>query len=326
MLTFNNKPQWKQSGFTLIELLVAIGLGALLIFGVFKVFESSREGTKVQLAMTNVQDSGRIAMEFITHDVRNADFSGCLKDKTRIQNLLDTSATGYNASVHDYYALGGITGVESASSLTIDTLAVVDGTSTVSVVGAMPACDGMTAIDSSVVDEDSDLTMRGTCPIEPGTVLLVADCYFGDIFVKTNASTATTIAHSTATVNDLANTSTSFQNTYRGDAQVLVPFVRQYFVAPGSNGNNSLYRREDGVNQELVMNVVDFQVTYGQDSDDDGAADQFAGTFADMSLVVSARVSLTVRSIEEIEGAPLTRTYTSTASIRNRTTDSEAAP
>ncbi len=315
-----------EQGLTLVEILVAMGLGVLLIFGATQVFDSSREGTQVQNAMASMQDSGRIAMEFISRDLRAADFSGCLQDKSRLQNLLSTSSSNYNAEYHTFYATGGISGVQSASSLTLGGASVANGTSTLAIVGAQPACDGITAIDSSAVDEDDPLVLRASCPIDPGTVLLVSNCYYGDIFVKTNAASDTNIQHTTTAVSGLANASAAFQTTYKSDAQIFEPFVRQYFVAPGSNGNDSLYRRENGQNRELVTNVVNFQVTYGQDSDGDDAADNFAGTFADMSSVVSARIVLTVRSDNLIDGAPLTRTYTSTSSIRNRTVNSEADP
>jgi hypothetical protein len=157
-------------------------------------------------------------------------------------------------------------------------------------------------------------------------VLLVSNCYYADLFVKTNAASASTIEHAAVVANGMQNTSANFQTTYKADSQVLVPYVRQYFVAPGSNGNNSLYRWEDGVIRELVINVEDFDITYGEDNDDDGAVDLFTATPADMTLVTSVRASVTVRSQGNVDGAPLTRTYTSTTGIRNRIATSEADP
>lgn len=341
MKNFNDANRLTQ-GFTLIELLVALFLGAVLIFGAIQVFDSSREGARVQNAMASIQDGGRVAMELISRDIRRADSSGCLADKSRIQNILDASTVNYLDDVHPFFNLGatagqsGVTGVESAlgdvitdfnplTAVSTD-LDVIDGTSILRVVGAAPACDGINALDNSSLDEDDPLRLRSACEIPEGTVLLVADCQRADIFVKTNpAGAGLVIEHAATAAGGFANTQPTFSKTYKYDAQILVPFVREYFVAQGSNGNNSLYRRDSGRVQELVTNVVDFQVIYGQDSNDNGAADIFAGTFADMSTVVSVRASLTVRSEQaiirepgDVDSRPIIRNYTSTNGIRNR--------
>ncbi|BFM08991.1 PilW family protein [Halioxenophilus aromaticivorans] len=306
----------------MIELLVAMGLGVLLMLGVLTVFDSSREGTRVQEAMASVQDTGRIAMDFISRDFRNADFAGCVNDKSRVQNLV----TG-GGDFTGFFNGGGITGTTNAKDATIGGRKVLDGTSTVRIVGAQPACDGISSLDSSAGDEDDPLTFRTSCAIPQGTILLVSNCQFGDIFVKTNADTATTIEHTTSPVGSLSNSSAIFQTTYREEAQVLRPFVREYFLATNTRNGTSLYRRDNGDVQELVPNVESFEIMYGSDTSDpaDGAADVFSASPTDMSQVVSARVSLTVRSNSELNGQPLTRTYSGTSSIRNRLVLSEAS-
>ncbi len=329
-----------QTGYTIIELLVALLLGAVLLLGAIQVFDSSREGARVQNAMSSIQDGGRLAMEFLSRDIRNADFSGCVTDPTLITNNLNPASAAYVAGIHDFFALGGINGVAEANGMTIDnidpengavleTYDVIDGTSTISIVGALPACDGISVLDASAADEDDPLNLRAACDIDAGTVLLVSDCNQGDIFVKTNPAGGTQIEHTAAPVGGFSNLGNTFTEIYKADAQILVPFMREYFVAEGSNGNNSLYRRDNGSVRELITNVTDFQVIYGQDSmpalDGDGAADLFGDNFADMTRVVSARVSLTVRSDEALirepgdaESRPITRTYSSTTGIRNR--------
>ncbi len=312
-----------QRGFSLIELLVAMGLGVLLLLGVLTVFDSSREGTRVQEAMASVQDTGRIAMDFISRDFRNADFSGCVNNKDSVENLVTGSADDYLT----FFNNGGVTGMASASNLKVGGRDVLDGTSTVRVVGAQPACDGISSLDSSASDEDDPLQFRTSCAVDQGTILLVSNCQMGSIFVKTNPGTDSNIQHTTTPVNGLANTNALFQTTYREEAQVLVPFVRQYFLSDNGRGSNSLYRMDNNTIQELVPNVVDFQIVYGSDTSSPaaGAADEFSSSPADMSLVVSARVNITVRSQNDLSGTPVQRTYTTTSSIRNRLILSEAS-
>ncbi len=319
------------NGFSLVELLVAMALGVLLLFGALQIFNSTRLGNQIQTAMASVQDGGRIAMEFISRDIRLADFSGCVRDKSRITNHLNPGGANYDPEVHQYYELGGISGVESASGLSIDGLSVVDGTSTLTIVGAQPACSGITAITSGAEDEDDPLQLRdASCVIEAGTVLMVSSCNTAEIFVKTNAGVDATIEHAAATtVGGLSNNSASFEEVYKSDSQILTPFVRQYFVAQGSNGNNSLFRRDNGVNQEVIFNVGDFQISYGRDGDGDLVADNFSSSFtaAEMAGVVTVQVELTVQSDELVnDNDPLERTYRSTTNIRNRVVRSETNP
>lgn len=305
-------------GFSLVELLVAMGLGVLLMLGVVTVFDSSREGSRVQEAMASIQDSGRMALDFLNRDFRNADFAGCVNDKDNVRNLVVGSPV-------NFFTGGGVSGVASTSSMVIDSKDVLDGTSYVRIVGAQPACEGISALDSSASDEDDPLRFRSACSIEKGTVLLVSSCQAGDIFVKTNDAADATIQHTTAPVDGgLRNSTNLFQAIYREESQVLMPFVREYFVADNDRGSTSLYRRDNAITRELVPNVIDFQVVYGTDNTDDGSADLFTSDPADFNLVVSARVELTVRSAGEIDGNPVTRSYSSTSSIRNRLITSEA--
>ena len=51
----------QQSGFSLVELIIAIGLSAALMLGVLQIFEANKQSSRMQHALVEVQESGRIA-------------------------------------------------------------------------------------------------------------------------------------------------------------------------------------------------------------------------------------------------------------------------
>lgn len=64
----------KQSGFTIVEIMLAITLSLILIAGVIQVYLSSKESFRVQNELARMQESQRIAIEFLQNDIRRAGF------------------------------------------------------------------------------------------------------------------------------------------------------------------------------------------------------------------------------------------------------------
>lgn len=99
-----------------------------------------------------------------------------------------------------------------------------------------------------------------------------------------------------------------------------------YSIANGTSGRRSLFRNDNGNNQELIEDVDDMQIEYGADTDNNGAPDYFvpAGTGTaslDMSQVVSVRVALVVKTPEVVVSAGdgrIDREFSSTIALRNR--------
>jgi type IV pilus assembly protein PilW len=63
-------------GFSLIELMVAIVVALLLLGGVIQVYLSSKQTFDAQDRMARMQEGGRIAMDFVTRDLRRAGYWG----------------------------------------------------------------------------------------------------------------------------------------------------------------------------------------------------------------------------------------------------------
>ena len=64
-------------GFSLVELMVAMALSLLLIGGALSIFFSSRLTYQVTDEASRIQETGRMALEFMLRDIRNAGWQGC---------------------------------------------------------------------------------------------------------------------------------------------------------------------------------------------------------------------------------------------------------
>ncbi|HTF97256.1 MAG TPA: PilW family protein [Cellvibrio sp.] len=65
-----------QNGLSLVELMIAIALGLFLMAGLVQMFIGSKVTFTAQQGLSRVQENGRLAIEFISSDVRMAGFMG----------------------------------------------------------------------------------------------------------------------------------------------------------------------------------------------------------------------------------------------------------
>jgi type IV pilus assembly protein PilW len=61
-------------GFTLLELMVALAIGALLIAGVLRIFQSNKQTYRLQDALSRVQENARFSTMILREKVRQAGF------------------------------------------------------------------------------------------------------------------------------------------------------------------------------------------------------------------------------------------------------------
>jgi type IV pilus assembly protein PilW len=59
-------------GFTLIELMIALVIGLILVLGISTIFVGTTNNIRLQRGLANIQDSGRIASDFLRADIGEA--------------------------------------------------------------------------------------------------------------------------------------------------------------------------------------------------------------------------------------------------------------
>ncbi len=324
----------RQAGLTLVEIMVAMVLSLVLLGGVIQIFASTRQTHRVQEAVSRMQESGRMALEFLARDIRMADFWGCASSIDKVTNHLDSTGTGFVD-----YAAGGIGGTEGGTG-GADSLILRGGFNS-----GLTVQSPYGPLPSAVVKVNANNNLQ------QGDVVFVSDCTAADIFQITNADpdTSGNLVHNTGSSVTPGNINASdpacpganahcLSKVYGADATVYQVQQLVYSIQNGAAGQPALFRN----GQEIVDGIEDLQILYGEDLDARGSpgfgtADYYvpANQVVDMERVVSIRVAVVVRSYEDnlSTGAQnytvlgdqrtaadnrLRQVYSDTVAIRNR--------
>jgi type IV pilus assembly protein PilW len=330
-----------QLGMTLVEIMVAIAISGILLTGVLQIFLSSKQSYRVLEATARVQEAGRFAVSFMTEDLRMAGYTGCYRgDLNPVDNILnDPNAFMSNINI----PIEGNEWTGSGWSPPLDPLIageVLEGTDVVIIRGM--ANDGIHLVPpysnsaQLFVDPDGNT-------LNVGEVIMVTDCTNASVGQLTNLQTTgfgTNFVHSADNSFTPGNSQPLFSNTFGADAEIARLVTNVYYIGIGANGNPALFRRSlFGLNmgpQELVDNVENLQVLYGEDLDGDGLANTYipADEVAVTTNVASVRVSLLFRTEDNIastrqtyvydgetveaEDLRIRRVFTTTVKLRNR--------
>lgn len=314
-------------GYTLIELLVANGLGVLMIAGIVQIFNSNSQSIRFVDASSRVQEGGRIGVDMIAKDVRLADYWGCAPDPSDIVNHLDPNDSDYDANIHNPTATVGLASQNDVSTvITIGSVTVTQGTDTITFRGS-EALNGVRVVVPYMPTVAANIQITNGADIPLGTPVLISNCTGGDFFSNTNGNTLQNgnLVHNTGQINATGavdNATQQLSQTYKGDAVISTVYATTYFVGTGSNGGNSLYRFEGTGNaDELIPNVSNLQFEFGEDSNSDGSVDRFADAGSvNLDNAIAVRITLTLESPQNniVAGGPLSRAYSTTTTIRNR--------
>ncbi len=324
----NGSPGRRQKGLSLVEIMIAMLLGLFLTGGILQIFASSRLTYRVHEATSRMQETGRMALEVLSREIRGADFWGCNSDIDDVTNNLDGAGSGFID-----FGAGGVVGTEGGSgpdSLVLRGAVDMD-------LGVDPPYGPQSSANIKVV-EDSGLAQ--------GDIVVVSDCEKGDIFQITNANPESgVLVHNTGSAVSPGNSNVTnpgcpgsnahcLSKVYGSDAKILVPQEVTYDIGTGSEGEPALFRN----GEEYLDGVEDLQLLYGEDITDSGIASYYvpADQVIDMENVVSIRLAVVTRSYQnnltggvnqnyavlgENRTAPdfrLRQVYTTTVNIRNR--------
>ncbi len=299
------KPIHIQRGLSMVELMVAITIGLLVSAGLIQIFASSKQTYRIEEALSRVQESGRFALNFITNDVRMASYWGCQSNSANVNNDLSAGA-GYID-----YSGSAISGTDGGGT-TPDSLTLN---------GADTTGYSLQAAASAVT---TPLQISATNDLKSGDVVVVSDCSGGDIFQITGSdpSGTGTVEHDLAV--GTPGNGQQLANLYGTDAAVYHVHEIIYTVKAGADGQNALWRSVDGADQEIVDDVTNLQILYGEDTNNDDSVDRYvdAGNVTDFNNVYSMKVQITVQTAEDqtslTPGNRVTRNFTTTVAVRNR--------
>ncbi|MEE9338932.1 MAG: PilW family protein [Methylococcaceae bacterium] len=253
-----------QQGMTLIEIMIAMLLGLFLIASVMKIYIGSKQSSRMLDNLSRMQENGRFAMDFISRDIREADYWGCLR------NGLD-DVTNNTKVIYDI--ANGLIGVEGAGGIP-DGIAMIGG-------------KGVSIAVQSQASANTNITITAAATgneLQVGEAVLITDCGggVGDIFTVAGVAGGTVVSQDITGGQDISK-------AYGVGASIHHLVASIYFIQGGA-----LQRTINGTTTELVEGIEDMQILYGEDTDNDFTPNYYvdAGNVVNIDNVVSVRVNL----------------------------------
>lgn len=334
-------------GLSLIELMVSLVLGLLLVAGIIQLFTGSRVTYMSAEGMARVQENGRFALEFLRSPMRTAGTHGFCAGRVNIHNHLNNpehtpyderlAIAGWEYDGTTPGATLNITeltppdddGAWSAANFDDNPLVfpdeltgrVVPGTDVLFVrrmelIPGLVADVGANEQGTPVIDTAGEKTGVGL-----GEIILVTDCNNADIFQNTTNENNSSLNASGGNV-DPGNDFDGWRSRRDESMQILRARSELYYIGFNADrGEPGLYRFgiSDGSgarHEELVSGVENMQLLFGysrpgSEGGDGQSVDWWlpADLVPDWSLVIAAKVGLSVRSPESTGPESVQRSF-----------------
>jgi type IV pilus assembly protein PilW len=326
-----------ESGATLIELMIALAVGLVLLFGLSGIYLSSKQSYRLMDAQSVLMESGRYALEALSNDIRLAGQQGCRRNArlTVIANAQAQALLVPDTAQHIPPGIVAVPVVSGEDNVTVSSVprikSALIGTDTLTLMSS-ESCGGVLNSRFMLINPRGRLSAGHTCRLDTGTPLMVANCESVHLF-RVGASDQDL----TQNVDQEGVATNRLGALYRPGSEIMALRSRSFFLRMNPAGQPALYRVDHVANtvSELVEGVENMQLNYGVDTTGDGASDRIVSAAAapDWSTVVSVRVMLTLRSIdnrvltnarqyrlndESHSDQRLVREFATTVAIRNR--------
>ena len=330
----------KQTGVSVIEIMVSIAISLILLAGVMQIMLTNKHTYRVQEAFARLQENGRFAIDFLAKDIRMAGFFGCGSGANAPNNIVDLDQDGIADEVASFSG-NGLSGFEySGLPLVLNSSTNLISTDVLPNTDIIKITRGTNAglhISEPSYQNDANIKLDPVLAqgmFSQDDILFVTNCEASDIFATTGVSVSGG-ANSHLDISHAANANLTshLSKVYQDDAEVMKMVSHYYYVGTNSAGVPALFRASLGNNasilkEELVEGIEDLQLLYGEDTDDDRVVNVYAdaGSVTDFTKVISIRITLTVRTIEDNIASQTTaagdkrlrRSFTTSVTIRNR--------
>ncbi|MCG8670520.1 MAG: PilW family protein [Pseudomonadales bacterium] len=309
-LISKNTMKKSQQGITVIELMIASAIGLFLTVGVITLFIDSKRNDYAGVALAEIQESARIAMEMIAKDVRMAGFQGCADINSINLNIIadDAPTANFGLTALRGYEVdnGNWANGEEFDNEDIENRAVVGS----DVIAIQRAISGDTVVRPDSVSNANVKVNNNNFGFAQNDAVLISNCENADLFRITSNPDSGTWAHA-----QNVNSSNRLGTIY-GDGAIVYRFSSTaYFVADtgrdDAQGNAifALYRQTDNLAlgggdfdiEELVEGVESLQILYGERLATNNIRYVPADTVGlNMGNVVSIKIGLLVASNEVV--------------------------
>lgn len=323
-----------QKGISLIELMISMLIGLILMSGVVQLFISSKGTFSTQKAMSRVQETGRLAIDFMAKDIRLAGYAGCMSrgEHNVVDGLGDDADGDY---LYDFdEALRGYDADTAKDEIDIEAL---EGTDVLVVRSA--GSSSLTV--SQNTGNNANLRVNGTesggCmgDVCIGDIVVISDCAQARRFQVTNfqslGSGQVNVVHAASGTPGNQDPNKWGQQFDPG-AEITRTSTIVYYLAENDFEQPTLFQKTGaGAAVELLEGVEDLRITYSAS----GGNYEDASAVADWDAVTSMNIEMLVRSANDnviADSQPYTfngvtttpadrrlrQVFTTTIALRNR--------
>ena len=298
-----------EKGFSLIEIMIALVIGSVVISGTLILFLSAKGSMKTNEMLAQVQENGRISLEWIARDLRMAGHRGL----TYTLSPLIRSTALPPAITNNCFTTG-----TQALDWALALLTTSTGEMTPAVFGEDNlAASGSTVFSDCIDDADvqagSDIISMHYFEAAPVAAASLDD---GDIYVSSGMGGSVVFQCSGNCITDLG----ADNRTDSSGVAYYHLISHAYYVRNGSVNNGDgiptlvrveLQNNGNVTTVPLVDGISSLQVRYGIDTDNDGFVDQFktagdmpalnvaSGLTTDWNKIKSVKVDILAQSVDD---------------------------
>ncbi len=248
---------YQQKGLSLIELMISITLGLILMTGVAQMFLSSKRTFGTQQGLSRVQETGRLAIDFIAQDIRMAGFTGFNSRGTTVTNKIASPTIVNNYA--EGISVFATTPVGVSSLPNTDVLVVRGALQSNNVPVSAGSALNLIKVPTgtNVVGGCKNLSIRfnSLCNDE---ALVIADYSKAYIFAPTAIVT-------NGTDLDISFAGVWGKDEFVAGAQVSTMKTVIYYIDNGTAGFPSLYQQINNETPlELLEGVKDMYITFSR--------------------------------------------------------------
>jgi type IV pilus assembly protein PilW len=279
-------------GVTLVELMIALVIGLILTAGATQIFLGSKETYRTSEALSRVQENGRMALQLLAREIRQADYFGCQDNLTSVFSQLNTTA-GFDPLGDGGLDVSDDTGPNDTDSITLRSV----------------KADDDLYLTNQPSGNAETLTMNEPRAVAQGDIMIITDCRSADMFQVTNDpinNNSDQVNHNSGGSHDPGNQNVDLSRTY-GPGTTALTFRQVQYDINQADGRFFLRRQvnqntSNSSSENIIPGVVDFQLTYGVDSGGDAVVDYYVSgagmSELDEDEIIAVRIDMVVQSEE----------------------------
>ncbi len=292
----------QSQGFSLVELMVAMVVGVIIVGGAISLNSSTQKMQKVSVMQMDMVADSRFAIDMIAYDLRHAGmWGGTNRDGLIACKSSDTACVSTaSGDTPAPLTIGGDCVAGWYSNLSVPVFATNDNNPYAT---CIPASQGYQALTDVLEIRYADSNVTLSAELNAGQAYVRSNFVNGRVFIGSTAPVIDKYNDAPLTQNHELHAYAYYISDFSDDSVDGIPSLRRASLENGPTVSNQI----------LVSGVVNLQVQFGEDVDDDAnqTVDRYVNPdeVLDWTKVYSAKVWLVMRSDKKQDGIDTSKTF-----------------